>query len=134
MLQKWAQKRYAKILDEYWSAIEPFMQPGEQRLAYAPAMSLTSDLPPREGYLYLSSTTLYWGAYLGQGRHVRPAYAEKHRSCPGARLSREGVLQVASSTEEGCFAAFTAARGTQRAFNELCDLYASTLRIARTAR
>jgi hypothetical protein len=119
MLRRWAQRRYDKAQSEYWRSIDPMLEPGERKIASAPVRNLWDG--PQDGVLFLTDRTIYWGAWLGDGRRTRPMFAQDLRDSPSARIGEQGTLDVAVSGEHaGSFASFAAAPGAHWSFTEFC--------------
>lgn len=130
MLRRWAQRRYGKAQAEYWQSIEPLLEPGERKIASAPARNLWDG--PQDGVLFLTDRTIYWGAWLGQGRRTRPMFAQDLRECPSARIGEQGTLDIAVSGEEvGPFASFAPAPGAQWGFTEFCKSFGQAMEASR---
>lgn len=83
---------------------------------------------PGDGVLFLTDRTVYWSAFLGQGRRTRPMFAQDLQDCPSARVGERGTLDVAVSGEDiGTFASFAAAPGTGDSFIRFCQNFARAL-------
>jgi hypothetical protein len=127
MLRQWAQRRYDKAQAEYWQSLEPILEPGERKVASAPALNLWGG--PQDGVLFLTDRTIYWGAWLGQGRRTRPMFAQDLQECPSVRIGEQGTLDVAVSGEHvGAFASFAPAPGAQWSFREFCKVFGQALK------
>ncbi|RSN03372.1 hypothetical protein DMH25_22875 [Streptomyces sp. WAC 01325] len=126
MLRRWAQRRFDKAQAEYWQSLEPMLDAGEEKIASAPARNLWDG--PQDGVLFLTDRTVYWGAWLGQGRGTRPMFAQDLQECPSARIGEQGTLDVAVSGEHvGSFASFAPAPGAQWTFTEFCKNFGQAL-------
>lgn len=126
VLRRWTQRRHDKAQADYWQSIEPVLEPGERKIARAPARNLWDG--PQDGVLFLTDRTLYWGAWLGQGRQTRPMFAQDLRECPSARISEQGTLDVAVSGEHvGSFASFAPTPGAQWSFTEFCKSFGQAM-------
>ncbi|MDQ0685277.1 hypothetical protein QFZ56_004240 [Streptomyces achromogenes] len=130
MFRRWAQRRYDRAQAEYWQSIEPVLGPEERKIASAPARNLWDG--PQDGVLFLTDRTIYWGAWLGQGRQTRPMFAQDLRECPSTRIGEQGTLDVAVSGEYvGSFASFAPAPGGQWSFAEFCKSLGQTMENSR---
>lgn len=130
MLRRWAQRRHGRAQAEYWQSVEPLLEPGERKIASAPARNLWDG--PHDGVLFLTDRTVYWGSWLGQGRQTRPMFAQSLRDCPSARISQQGTLDIAVSSEHvGSFASFAPAPGAQWSFTEFCKDFGSAMESSR---
>lgn len=130
MLRRWAQRRYDKAQVEYWQSMEAVLGPGERKIASSPARNLWDG--PQDGVLFLTDRTIYWGAWLGQGRRTKPMFAQDLRECPSARIGEQGTLDVAVGGKgTGSFASFAPAPGAQWSFTEFCKSFGQALEHSR---
>ncbi len=130
MLRRWAQQRYDKAQTEYWQSLDPMLEPGERKIARTPARNLWDG--PQDGVLFLTDRTIYWGAWLGEGRRTHPMFAQDLKECPSARIGEQGTLDVAVSSEHvGSFASFAPVPGAQKSFTEFCKSFGQALENSR---